>query len=111
VNKADRPEADRFVKNLQLMLAPAFRKHYHEVPIIKTVASTGENVGSLVEQLKNQLQKSHLTDKYFWLLAERAFYLIERKRMQDVDKSALKSEIEKIYQKGTFNLYSFIENK
>ena len=111
VNKADRPEADSFVKNLQQMLAPAFRKHYHEVPIIKTVASTGENVNVLVEQILNQLQKSHLTDKYFWLLAERAFYLIERKRMKDVDKGTLKADIEKVYQKGNFNLYSFIENR
>src|SRR5258708_3405694 len=38
VNKADRPDADLFVRNLRLMLAPAFRTHYNEVPIIKTVA-------------------------------------------------------------------------
>ena len=111
VNKADRPEADVFVKNLQLMLAPAFRKHYHEVPVIKTVATEKKNIEELFELIMHQLQKSHLTDKYFWLLAERAFYLIEQKRMKDVDKAQLKKEIEISYQKGNFNLYSFIENK
>jgi len=36
VNKADRPDADQFVKNLRLMLAPAFHNRYDEVPVIKT---------------------------------------------------------------------------
>jgi LAO/AO transport system kinase len=111
VNKSDRPEADTFVKNLQQMLAPAFRKHYHEVPVIKTVASTGENVAQLADIILHQLQKSHLSDKNFWLLAERAYYLIQRRRMKDIDKLELKKEIEACYQKGHFNLYSFIQNK
>lgn len=111
VNKADRPEADTFVKNLQQMLAPSFRKHYHEVPVLKTVASLKQNVDKLLEFILHELQKSHLSDKYFWLLAERAFYLIEQKRMKDVVKDELKKEIELIYHKGNFNLYSFIADK
>ena len=39
VNKSDRPDADTFVKNLRLMLAPAFATHAQEVPVIKTIAS------------------------------------------------------------------------
>ena len=39
VNKADRPDADILVKNLRLMMAPTFNKHYQEVPVIKTIAS------------------------------------------------------------------------
>jgi len=35
VNKSDRPDADLFVKNLSLMLAPAFHSHRQEIPIIK----------------------------------------------------------------------------
>ena len=111
VNKSDRPGADHFVRHLQLMLAPAFRKHYHEVPVIKTVASTKENVEVLLNEVLHLLQKSHLTDKYFWLLTERAFYLLEQKRMRDVNKSVLKTEIEKAYLGGDFILYSVIENK
>src|ERR1044071_3692520 len=38
VNKSDRPDADEFVKNLRMMLAPAFATH-PEIPIMKTVAS------------------------------------------------------------------------
>ncbi len=111
VNKADRPDADAFVRNLKLMLAPTFSKHYNEVPVIKTVASQKKNVRELLDIILHQLQKSHLTDKTFWLLAERAFYLIEQKRMKGVDKDVLKKEIEAAFQKGNFNLYQFIADK
>ena len=86
VNKADRPDADLFVNNLRQMLAPAFSKHYNEVPVIKTIASQKEGVTELMDILNHQLQKSHVTDNTFWLLAERAFYLIEQKRMKGIDK-------------------------
>ncbi|MBC7874621.1 MAG: methylmalonyl Co-A mutase-associated GTPase MeaB [Ferruginibacter sp.] len=111
VNKADRPDADTLVKNLRLMLAPAFSKHYNEVPVVKTVASQKEGVIELMDIISHQLQKSHLSDKTFWLLAERAFYLIEQKRMTGVDKTVLKKEIEADYIKGNFNLYKFIADK
>jgi LAO/AO transport system kinase len=111
VNKADRPDADLFVKNLRQMLAPSFSTHYHEVQVVKTVASQNSGVKEMYELLLKLLQKSHLTDKTFWLLAERAFYLIEQKRMKDIDKQVLKKEIEKLYPKGNFNLYKFIADK
>jgi LAO/AO transport system kinase len=111
VNKADRPDADLFVKNLRLMLAPAFRSHYNEVPIVKTTASQKEGVKELLDIVLHQLQKSHLTDKKFWLLAERAFYLIQQKRMRDVNKEVLKKEIEGLYSKKDFNLYRFVADK
>ncbi|HEV7783022.1 MAG TPA: methylmalonyl Co-A mutase-associated GTPase MeaB [Chitinophagaceae bacterium] len=111
VNKADRPDADLFVKNLRLMLAPAFSKHYHEVPVVKTVASQKEGISELLDIILHQLQKAHLADKTFWLLAEKAFHLIQQKRMKGIDKNALKKEIESVYQKGNFNLYKFIADK
>ncbi|MEI9909957.1 MAG: methylmalonyl Co-A mutase-associated GTPase MeaB [Bacteroidota bacterium] len=111
VNKADRPDAELFVNNLRLMLAPAFRSHYNEVPVIKTVASQKEGISELLDIVLHQLQKAHLTDKKFWLLADRAFYLIQQKRMKDIDKAVLKKEIEALYPKGSFNLYKFIIDK
>ncbi len=111
VNKSDRPGADLFVKNLQLMLAPTFSTHYNEVPIVKTVATQHEGIKELLEIILHQLQKAHLSDKKFWLLAERAFRLIEQKRMKGIDKTVLKKEIESAYQQGNFNLYKFIADK
>jgi LAO/AO transport system kinase len=110
VNKADRPDADLFVKNLMQMLAPAFSKHYNEVPVLKTVASQKTGVKELAEIILKQLSKSHLTDKRFWLLAEKAYWLIEQKRMKGVSKTDLKKTIEEEFVKNkSFNLYSFIK--
>jgi len=111
VNKADRPDADLFVRNLNQMLAPAFRSHYQEVPVVKTVASTKQGIAGLVKILAHQLQKAHLTDKRFWLLAERAYYLIQQNRMKDVKKEWLKKDIETIFPKGNFNLYKFVNDR
>jgi LAO/AO transport system kinase len=111
VNKADRPDADTFVKHLRLMLAPTFSSHYNEVPVLKTSASQKEGIKELSDIILHQLQKNHLSDKKFWLLAERAYYLIEQKRMKNVDKGVLKKEIEAAWSKGNFNLYKFVTDK
>jgi LAO/AO transport system kinase len=111
VNKADRPGADTYVKNLRQMLAPAFRTHYHEVPVLKTIASQKEGIKELLDIVLHQLKLSHLKDKKFWLLAEKAYYLVEQKRMTGIDKAILKREIENLYLKGNFNLYQFIADK
>lgn len=108
VNKSDRPDADVFVKNLRLMLAPAFRSHYHEVPVIKTVATQKEGIKELYEAVIHELQKIHSSEKKYWLLAEKAFWLIQQKRMKDVNKERLKKEIEQLSLQNNFNLYKFI---
>ncbi len=111
VNKSDRPDADLFVRHLRQMLAPAFSKHYREVPVLKTVASNKEGLEALWDFILHELQKSHVNDRSFWLLAERAYFLIEQKRMKDVDKGTLKKQIEEAWKKGGFNLYQFIADK
>lgn len=108
VNKSDRPDADTFVKNLKQMLAPSFGKHYHEVPVIKTVAARKEGVPELYDSIKHLLRKTHQTDRKFWLLADRAWQLIQQKRMKGIDKLVLKKGIEEDWHKGGFNLYKFI---
>ena len=111
VNKSDRPGADQFVKNLTLMLAPAFNTHYNDVPVMKTNALEKEGIAELLDTILHQLQKAHVSGKTFWLLAERAFYLIEQKRMKGIDRTTLQKEIEDLYQKGNFNLYTFVAGK
>ena len=109
VNKADRPGADLFVKNLGMMLAPAFHQKQFEIPIIKTVASKKTGVDVLLDKINNR--QSLTNDKRFWLLAEKAYHLIQLKRMKGVDKEILKKEIESIAISGEFNLYKFVQTK
>jgi LAO/AO transport system kinase len=106
VNKADRPDADLFVKNLRLMLAPAFRNHSTPIPIVKTIASQRAGVEELLDAI-TALKNQTINLKRSWLLAEKAFHLIEKKRMQDVSKEILKNKIEA--EGNTFNLYQFIK--
>jgi LAO/AO transport system kinase len=110
VNKADRPDADQFVKNLRLMLAPAFHNKYDEIPVIKTVASQNDGVNELLTTIEHLLKHHHSKERKYWLLAEKAFQLIQRKKMNGVSKEKLKEEIKELSNKNSFQLYSFIKN-
>ena len=110
VNKADRPDADQFVKNLRLMLAPAFHSHYDEVPVIKTVATQNEGIDELNKNIEQLLKHHHSKEKKYWLLAEKAFQLIQKKRMKDIDKEELKEKIKEQLNNNQFHLYTFIKN-
>jgi LAO/AO transport system kinase len=110
VNKGDRPGADDFVKNLRLMLAPAFHKSDTPVPVIKTSALQKQGIEELFQSIKSTITQHISNDKHLLLLTEKAFHLIQQKRMQDVNKSELKETIEKASSSGNFNLYSFINN-
>ena len=107
VNKADRPDADLFVKNLRLMLAPAFHNHTMPVPVIKTIAPQKKGIVELLKTINDQLFHKKDNDKRSWLLAEKAYYLIQQKRMVDVNKSALREGINA--SGAEFNLYRFIK--
>lgn len=108
VNKSDRPDADLFVRNLRLMLAPAFHNHADPVPVIKTIASQKKGVEELAKRINEVILHKKDNEKKYWLLAEKACYLIQQKRMSDIDKKMLK---EKIKNAGSaFNLYRFIRD-
>lgn len=111
VNKADRPGADLFVKNLRLMLAPAFANHQQEIPVIKTIANQKNGAKELWLKMDELLQQHHINERRSWLLTEKAYYLIQQKRMKDVQKKELKQTIEEAVSKGNFNLYQFIKDK
>ena len=106
VNKADRPGADTFVKNLQQMLAPAFHNKEQEIPVIKTIASQKEGIEALKEKIENH-NSTQNNQRKNWLQAEKAYHIIKNIRMKDVSKDELKKEIEEAG--NNFNLYRFIE--
>ncbi len=109
VNKSDRPDADLFVKNLKMMLAPAFHLKQQTIPVIKTIASQKKGIDELLTAINETIndQRSTGNEKRSWLLAEKAFYLIQQKRMADINKEALKRSIEAAG--DNFNLYNFIQ--
>ena len=102
VNKSDRPGADTLVKNLQQLLA--YDQH---IPVIKTIASQSVGIDQLFREI-NQHKK--MQNNRNWLLARRAFHLIQQKRMLNVTVEKLEGMIEQESKNHLFNLYSFIQN-
>lgn len=111
VNKSDRPGADLFVRNLRLMLAPAFSKTKTEIKILPTVAQTGNGVKELYHAIKESLEHQKKNDKRVWLLSDKVYQLIQKEKMKAIQKPALKTEIERQLNSGEFNLYKFVQQK
>ena len=107
VNKADRPGADTFVKNLRMMLAPAFSNHSQEIPVLKTVASKQEGIVELLSAIEQVMIQQRSGDKKSWLLAEKAWHIIQLRRMKGLTKKDLKDKIEA--ESDQFNMYRFIK--
>lgn len=104
VNKADRPNADDFVKNLRLLA------HIKETPVIKTIATQQQGIAELIaaldahqEQIHGNLQRKAL------LLTEKAWQLIRHRRMQDVDKQVLLRTIREQMEDPQFSIYRTVQ--
>ena len=110
VNKSDRPDADAFVKNLRLMLAPTFSLHKAEVPIIKTVASEGAGIKELSEILEKHEPIENINEKKLWLLTDKVYLLLQQERMKNLKKVVIRQQIESMMSKGeNFNLYQIVQ--
>jgi LAO/AO transport system kinase len=107
INKSDRPDADVFSRNLRLMLAGAFGNHKQEVPVIKAIASQKIGLTELYDAINTVLQQVHTSDKRYWLLTEKAWYLVQKQRMKTLSKALILEIISREAQKPGFNLYKF----
>lgn len=110
VNKCDRSGADTFVKFLKNMLAPSFSNKTNEVAIIKTAASKNEGVDALYNAILQQQTLPNNTINKQRLYAEKAYQLIVKKRMKDVDVKQLQTDIGLLITQQHFNLYKYLEN-
>ena len=110
VNKADRPGAAVFIKNLRAMLAPVF--HQKKIPpaVIKTIAAQKTGVKELMEKITELESSLHENERKIWLLTEKAYQLIAKKRMNDTDKQELFTRISSKYKAGNFNMYAFVNS-
>ncbi|MDB4902742.1 MAG: transport system kinase [Mucilaginibacter sp.] len=103
VNKADRADADLFANNLKKIID----QKKEQVPVFKTIALSSEGINEVTNFI---LSASYLKNKNKKiLLAEKAYRLIQQKRMADIDKKKLLHDIEKALSHADFNLYSFVD--
>ena len=109
VNKADRPGADEFANNLRKMMSPAFNDHHKNIPVLKTIASQNTGVNELYAAIVQHVASPAINTRKYFLLAEKAWQLIQKKRMKDISKQDLKEKLEKEAGETGFNIYRFIE--
>ena len=103
VNKADRAGADDFANTLNKVINSNFKS----TPVIKTIASTNSGISELLESISHL--ESNTAQMKVTMLTDRAWRIIQQKRMADIDKVMLKADIQKICHETRFNLYAFIE--
>ena len=110
VNKSDRPDAAQFVKNLQLMLAPAFQHKQQEIKVLSAVASEKKGMDELLNAIdKVYTHAVNNVERKCWLLAEKAYQLIQKKKMNQITKRNIYTSIKSSYQNKDFNLYVFTQ--
>lgn len=110
VNKADRPGADAFVRHLQAMLAPAFARTKKEIPILKTVAATGEGLDALVQFLEKGPANHLMNSRRLWLLTEKVYKLLQRERMRTLPRQSVMNRLQAEASDPAFNLYRFAQS-
>lgn len=107
VNKSDRDGADKFAAGLI--------KTFHErpamsnwtIPVIKTVASSGDGIPELVQTIQKHILEPH-SHRKLRLTAERAYRLIQQERMRGVTILQLQESLKPIVDTEGFNLYNFV---
>ena len=109
VNKSDRPGADLLVHNLNAMLGPAFSHHKPSIPVVKTIAAQHKGIIELMDAIVNMLKSVTNNDKKYLLLAEKAWRLIQNKKMRDINKQEMITAIKNKLAENSFNLYQFVE--
>jgi LAO/AO transport system kinase len=104
VNKADRDGAENFINSLKKIL---IHKKGNEVPIFKTIATTGEGISAIIEFITTFTRTSHFNKES--LLVEKAYQILQQKLMAKFDKKNLAETISKAAQATDFNIYTFVE--
>ncbi len=103
VNKADREGADVFANNLKKLMYDQHEK----VPVFKTIADKKTGISELCNWL---LEPVHSDNKRrAFLLAEKAFRILQHYRMKDINRGQLTEEIKTAMTQSDFNIYRFTD--
>lgn len=104
VNKSDREGADTFANNLKKLL----HQRPEPIPVIKTVADKAIGIEELVKAIESRSAKEN--SRRIFLLAEKAWKLLQQNKMRSVNKMQLQQQIIKASADPDFNLYKFIDS-
>ncbi len=109
VNKADRPNAKRFINYLKQLVHERSADDW-EIPVIRSVAANDEGTGSIDEAIQKHRSYLSHNKKKPYLLTEKAYRLIQNDRMKDIEKQHLLVAIQDAFQHSDFNIYRFVRD-
>ena len=107
VNKSDREGADAFANHLKKLAHYRMGDGAWEAPVVQTVAMEGTGIQALSEAIISHQTQGISNQRKLHLLAEKAYRLIQRNRMQDISLSDLRNQIAENQTTEEFNLYRF----
>lgn len=107
VNKSDRDGADAFANHLKKLAHYRMGDGAWECPVLKTMAMEGVGIQALSEAIIAHQSQGISNQRKLHLLAEKAYRLIQRNRMQNISLQDLRNHIAEALNSGDFNLYRF----
>lgn len=103
VNKADRDGAEVFSNTIKKMV----QQKDAQIPVFKTIASQNDGIAEVANFILSATHRKNNRKEF--LLTEKAYKIIQQKRMASINKANLQQAIAEAMTDTTFNLYSFVE--
>ncbi len=109
VNKADRPDAEIFVKNLRSVTTHRNGIEDH-VQVLKTVATRKEGIGELYDAIEEKCRKMQVNERKSWLMTQKLLHIIQQRRMADINRQEIHGIIKQNIGNPGFNLYKLAQS-
>src|SRR3546814_242307 len=107
VNKSDREGARELAIVLQRMLHDRPAEDWR-IPVLQAIATKNEHIGEIIAQIRLHHQTVSGAKKAA-LMAGKAWQLIARKRMRDVNREQLAMQLSSLTDDPSFSLYRFVK--
>jgi LAO/AO transport system kinase len=107
INKADRDGADLFAAGIIRTLHERPDNGRGPVPVLKTIAHQQQGIAELLTALKSAAREPD-SARRIHLMAQRAFRLIQARRMKDLSVQNIEEALGKQFALPGFNLYRFV---
>lgn len=107
VNKSDHEDAEKFSSSLEWMVQNKKTDGWVP-PVVSCIATHKKGTAELAEKINRFLSSSE-NNKRLTLLTEKAYRMIARERMKDVDRANLSELMKEKMKEKDFNLYRFVK--
>lgn len=108
VNKSDHEDAEKFSASLAWMVLHKKNEGWIP-PVVSCIATQDKGTAELAEKI-NLFLSSTENKKRITLLTEKAFRMIAKERMKDVNRAALAELLKEKMKESDFNLYRFVKD-